>query len=85
MKKLTALGALSLTGLALAAAPASATPIVQTGSLSQAHGVETGYHGEMPSSAELCHRDLAQYPVVGPLADEATGTCEALGATLDGK
>ncbi|WP_279635890.1 hypothetical protein [Kitasatospora cheerisanensis] len=38
----------------------------------------------MPSTTELCHRDLAQYPIVGPLADEATGTCEALGTTLDG-
>ncbi|MFJ5926934.1 hypothetical protein ACIQF6_30520 [Kitasatospora sp. NPDC092948] len=84
MKKLTALAALSLSGLALGATPAAAGPILQTGQLTQAHGLDTGYHGEMPSSSELCHRDLANYPVVGEVVDRATGACEALGATLDG-
>ncbi|MFI9783646.1 hypothetical protein ACIHEI_09095 [Kitasatospora sp. NPDC051984] len=87
MKKLTALAALSLSGLALGTAPAHATtptPLIQTGSLSQAHGVDTGYHGEMPSSTELCHRDLANYPLVGEVVERATGVCEAVGTTLDG-
>lgn len=84
-KKLTALAALSLAGLALSATPAdaaTAAPLAQAGGLGQAQGLDTGYHGDMPSTAELCHRDLAQYPVVGPLTDSATGACEALGATL---
>jgi len=85
MKKLTALAALSLSGLALGATPAAAdAPILHTGQLTQAHGLDTGYQGEMPSSTELCHRDLANYPVVGEVVDRATGACEALGTTLDG-
>ncbi|MFJ5229996.1 hypothetical protein ACIQBJ_08835 [Kitasatospora sp. NPDC088391] len=82
MKKLTALAALSVAGLALAAAPASATPLAQAGGLGQAQGLDTGYQGPLPSTAELCHRDLAQYPVAGPLVDSTTGACEALGSTL---
>ncbi|MFE1316418.1 hypothetical protein [Kitasatospora phosalacinea] len=85
MKKLTALAALSLAGIALAQAPAQAAPIAQAGGLGQAQGLDTGYHGTLPSTAELCHRDLAQYPVVGPLTDSTTGACEALGATVDGR
>ncbi|BAJ30060.1 MULTISPECIES: hypothetical protein [Kitasatospora] len=85
MKKLTALAVLSMAGLALAQAPAQAAPIAQAGSLGQAQGLDTGYHGTLPTTAELCHRDLAQYPVVGPLADSTTGACEALGATVDGQ
>ncbi|RKE20526.1 hypothetical protein [Streptomyces sp. TLI_171] len=84
MKKLTALAALSMAGLALTAAPAEAAPIAQTGGLAQAQGLDTGYHGALPATAELCHRDLARYPVVGPLTDSTTGVCEALGATVDG-
>ncbi|MFJ1796184.1 hypothetical protein [Kitasatospora griseola] len=85
MKKLTALAALSLSGLALGTAPAHAqTPFLQMGGVTQAHGVDTpAYHGDLPSSTELCHRDLANYPVVGEIADRATGVCEALGTTLD--
>ncbi len=85
MKKLTALAVLSVAGLALAQAPAQAAPIASAGGLGQAQGLDTGYHGPLPSTAELCHRDLAQYPVVGPLTDSATGACEALGTTVDGQ
>ncbi|GLW54542.1 hypothetical protein [Kitasatospora phosalacinea] len=86
MKKLTALAVLSAAGIALAQAPAqAAAPIAQAGGLGQAQGLDTGYHGTLPSTAELCHRDLAQYPVVGPLTDSTTGACEALGATVDGR
>ncbi|MEV4560405.1 hypothetical protein AB0K51_25875 [Kitasatospora sp. NPDC049285] len=84
MKKLTALAALTMAGLALTGAPAEAAPLAQAGGLAQADGLDTGYHGALPSTAELCHRDLAQYPLVGPLADSATGACEALGSTVDG-
>ncbi|MFD7731561.1 hypothetical protein ACFV6F_14385 [Kitasatospora phosalacinea] len=85
MKKLTALAVLSAAGIALAQAPAQAAPLAQAGGLGQAQGLDTGYHGTLPSTAELCHRDLAQYPVVGPLTDSTTGACEALGATVDGQ
>jgi hypothetical protein len=85
MKKLSALAALAMAGLALSAAPAEAAPLAHAGGLAQADGLDTGYHGALPSTAELCHRDLAKYPLVGPLADSSTGACEALGATLDAK
>ncbi|MGW4384098.1 hypothetical protein [Kitasatospora sp. NPDC004531] len=84
MKKLTALAALSLAGLALGTAPASATtPIVQVSGLDEVHGLDTGYLDGMPPTSELCHRDLANYPIVGETLDRETRVCETLGATFD--
>jgi len=107
MKQITALAALSMAGLAMAAAPAQAAdglsgltgmPSLTGGqSLTGAHGVEgmqgvdgatgqadgTGFFGSQVTTADLCHKDLEQYPLVGPLADHTTGVCEALGTTVD--
>ncbi|OKI99211.1 hypothetical protein [Kitasatospora sp. CB01950] len=84
MKKLTALAALTLSGLALGATPAAAaTPILQVSGLDEIHGMENGYLDGMPPASELCHRDLANYPIVGETVDRTTGVCEALGASLD--
>ncbi|GGQ89944.1 hypothetical protein [Kitasatospora griseola] len=84
MNKLTALVALSLSGLALGATPAHAdAPIIQVSGLDEVHGMDNGYLDGMPPATELCHRDLANYPIVGETVDRTTGVCEALGKTLD--
>ncbi|GAA4860053.1 hypothetical protein [Kitasatospora terrestris] len=98
MKRTTALAALTMAGLAMSAAPAAALPGgAPTGlsglghGLSSAHGVDTpagtmdgaGFFGSTVSTTDLCHKDLEQYPVVGPLADRTTGACDAIGETVD--
>lgn len=78
MKKITALAALSVTGLTGLAV--SATP-------AQAASTSFGQGGAMQpwnvTTAELCHRDLAGYPLVGPAVDHTTGACEAIGDAVD--
>ncbi|GAA2740084.1 hypothetical protein [Kitasatospora cinereorecta] len=89
---------LALSASPAAAAPSAPTALpARTGlpglaqGLAGAHGVDTptgqaegtGFFGSTVTTTDLCHRDLEQYPIVGPLADRSTGACEALGTTVD--
>jgi hypothetical protein len=67
MKKLTALAALSMAGLALTATPAQA-----------AGG---GAAGSTYTAADLCAMDMAGTPVIGEAAGPVT--CHAVGTVVD--
>ncbi|WP_371498504.1 hypothetical protein OG871_20935 [Kitasatospora sp. NBC_00374] len=69
MTKTPVLAVLSLAALAAAAAPAQADQVRD-----YAQGATAG---------EVCHQELAQYPVVGPAAEHTTGVCGTVGRVLD--
>ncbi|MEV4615175.1 hypothetical protein AB0K43_21675 [Kitasatospora sp. NPDC049258] len=69
MREIPALAALSLAALAAAAAPAQAEQVRD--------------YAQGATAAEVCHQELAQYPVVGSAAERTTGVCGTLGRVLD--
>ncbi|MEU9127420.1 hypothetical protein AB0D08_04735 [Kitasatospora sp. NPDC048540] len=69
MTKIPALAALSLAAVAVAAAPA--------------HAEQARDYSQGASADEVCHQELAQYPVVGPAAERTTGVCGTVGRVLD--
>jgi hypothetical protein len=77
MKKLSALVVLSMAGLAVSASPAQAE------NLSFGHGAADATKSWNVTTTDLCHRDMAGYPVVGPVVDHTTGMCDVLGDTID--